>query len=165
MSELVPPDSHYLNFAHGWLELRNFAEAWRDLERIDRASAEHPDVLEARWRLLAEEHRWPEALDTARRLISVAPENPTSWIDQSFALHELKNTHEARSQLLLVARKFPAISTIPYNLACYACQLGDFQESLDWLAKATRIAGKDEIKRMALSDPDLQPLWQKIQKL
>ena len=31
--------------------------------------------------------------------------------------------------------------------------------------KATRIAGKDEIKRMALSDPDLQPLWQKIQKL
>lgn len=165
MPDLEPPDSHFTSFAQGWLELGNYTEAWQDLDRISSSGSFHPDVLEVRWRLLAEQRRWGEALDTARLLVAIAPENPLSWIDQSFALHELRETTEARAQLLTVVKRFPSVSTIPYNLACYSCQLGEFQESLDWLARAAVIAGKEEIKQMALSDTDLKPLWPKIQKL
>jgi hypothetical protein len=64
-----------------------------------------------------------------------------------------------------VARKFPAVSTIPYNLACYACQLGNLPEARQWLAKAIEISDAKDIKAMALSDPDLQPMWDEIKKL
>ena len=77
----------------------------------------------------------------------------------------MKLTQEARNQLAPVAEKFPAVSTIPYNLACYACQLGNPAEARQWLAKAIEIGGVDDIKRMALADPDLKPMWEEIKKL
>ncbi len=165
MPDLEPPDTHYVSFAQGWLELGDTAAARADLARVSAAAREHPDVLAVRWSILAEENRWAEALGVATELIKVAPETPTGWINQSFALHELKGTAEARSQLLAVVKKFPRVSTIPYNLACYACQLGDLHESIAWLAKASALAGKSAIKQMALADRDLEPLWPAILKL
>jgi hypothetical protein len=61
--------------------------------------------------------------------------------------------------------RFPDFSTIPYNLACYTCQLGEFDQARIWLARAIRIRNKDEIQRAALVDPDLKPMWEEIQKL
>ena len=165
MADLEPPDTHYLSFAQGWLDLGNPAEALAELARIRLPAREHPDVLHLHWRIRAEQRRWAEALEIARVLTSVAPDDPISWIDQSYALHELRHTREARSQLLAVLKRFPDISIIPYNLACYSCQLGDHQEAIEWLAKAAALSGKDGIKKMALGDADLQPLWPSIGKL
>ena len=61
--------------------------------------------------------------------------------------------------------RFPKVPTIPYNLACYACQLGNLEEARQWLAKAIKIRSTEEIKQMALADPDLQPMWDEIKKL
>ena len=68
----------------------------------------------------------------------------------------------ARKILCSVGRKFPKVPIIPYNLACYACQHGNLKEAKQWLGKAIDIAGKKDIRMMALDDPDLQPLWDKI---
>jgi hypothetical protein len=48
---------------------------------------------------------------------------------------------------------------IPYNLACYAAQLGDLVAAGDWLAQAFKLGNAKEIKLQALEDPDLAPLW------
>jgi len=165
MHDLEPPDSHYLNAATGWCELGNFAEARAELHRISAPNRDHPRVLAEEWQIYAAEKHWLPALEVARRLIEVAPDIPAGWINQSYSLHEMKMTQEARNQLAPVAEKFPAVSTIPYNLACYACQLGNPAEARQWLDKAIRICGADDIKRMALSDPDLQPMWEEIKKL
>jgi tetratricopeptide (TPR) repeat protein len=165
MHELTPPDSHYLNAAAGWCELGNFSEARAELHRISTPNRDHPQVLAEEWRIYATEKQWLPALEVARRLIEVAPEIAAGWINQSYSLHEMKLTHEARDQLALVAEKFPAVSTIPYNLACYACQLGNPVEARQWLDKAIEISGSEDIKRMALSDPDLQPMWEEIKKM
>jgi hypothetical protein len=45
-----------------------------------------------------------------------------------------------------------------YNLACYACQLGNLKQARKWLEKVIEIAGTNEIKLMALGDPDLEQL-------
>jgi tetratricopeptide (TPR) repeat protein len=164
MHELTPPDSHFLNAAIGWCELGNFAEARAELHRITAPNRDHPHVLVEEWRIYAAEKQWLPALEVARRLIEVAPDIPAGWIDQSYSLHEMKLTQEARNQLALVADKFPAVSTIPYNLACYACQLGNLAEARQWLAKAIEISGAKEIKPMALADPDLLPMWDEIKK-
>ncbi|HYT60768.1 MAG TPA: hypothetical protein VEL06_11395 [Haliangiales bacterium] len=165
MEELTPPDSHYLSAATGWCDLGNFAEARAELRRISAGNRDHPRVLEEEWRICAAEKHWLPALEVARRLIEVAPHSPAGWINQSYSLHEMKLTREARNQLLPVAEKFCADGTIPYNLACYACQLGDLEEARQWLARAIKIRGRQDIQKMALSDPDLQPMWAEIKKL
>lgn len=164
-SELQPPDSHHLNAAVGWIELGNIAEAKAELARIPASRRNHPDVLETEWRVHVAEKDWPAALDAARVLVKADPDNPSGWIHQSYSLHELKQTREALDLLLLVVEKFSSICTIPYNLACYACQLGDLKEARRWLGKAIKIRGKNDIKQMALTDPDLRSMWEQIQKL
>ena len=34
---------------------------------------------------------------------------------------------------------------------------------LQWLGQAIDLAGKKDITRMALEDPDLEPLWERIE--
>ena len=164
MRELEPPEHHHLSAATGWLELGNVAEARSELARLAPASQDHPDVLELRWRIHAEEKDWPAAVTVARKLIEVDPENPGGWINQSYGLHELRRTPEAWERLLAVADKFANVSTIPYNLACYACQMGNLPAARHWLAKAVQARGKAEVKQMALVDPDLQPLREEIKR-
>lgn len=161
MVMLEYPDRHYLQAAAGWLELGNPDEAAAELRQISSRVAEHPDVLELHWRLHAARHDWSEALDVARAVTRVDPDRPSGWIHQSYSLHELKRTDEARAVLEPIADRFPHEFVIPYNLACYGCALGQLPFAKEWLQRALRIKGKEgkeEFKRMCLSDPDLHPI-------
>jgi hypothetical protein len=52
-----------------------------------------------------------------------------------------------------------------HNLACYCCRLGNLKEAMQWLEKAIDLAGKKDIRMMALDDPDLEPLWCQISEI
>jgi len=64
-------------------------------------------------------------------------------------------------EILLNAEvKFPREPAIPYNLACYYCQLGEIEKAKRYLEKAFEI---DLNWRMAaLEDEDLRPLWDSL---
>ena len=158
MKPLEPPDSHHLVAAQGWLELGNHVEANEELEQITPALRIHPDVLEVRWHIYAHARKWEPCVDIADAIIKVAPDRAEAWIHRSFALHELKRTQDALDQLQPVADKFPAVWTIPYNLACYCAQLGRLEECKEWFKKAMAI-DEHTVKRAAIDDPDLKPLW------
>jgi Flp pilus assembly protein TadD len=162
------PDRHFVQAAAGWLELGNPTEAAVELNQVSQKHARHPDVLEIRWRLCAAKLDWKEALEVAQAVTQVAPERPSGWIHQSYSLHELKRTNEARDVLSPLAKKFPKEFIIPYNLACYACATGDLQDAQTWLLRALKIKGKEgreEFRRMALEDPDLHLLRDFIRTL
>ena len=93
------------------------------------------------------------------------PCEATGWIDRSFALHELGRTREAHDNLVSVAGRFEKIWTIPYNLACYACQLGNRSEALEWLKKAFAVEDKNRLFKVAMEDSDLEPLRGDIRKI
>jgi tetratricopeptide (TPR) repeat protein len=131
MKPLPLPDLHHLRAASGWLELGDHLEANEELEAC---------------------------ADIATTVIKLAPERHDGWIHRSFALHELKRTEEAFENLLPAAEQFPDVWTIPYNLACYCSQLQRLEEAEAWLKKAMEIDG-DTVKRAAIDDPDLLPLW------
>ncbi len=159
MIELVPPDSHYLRGAQGWLELGNPHEAIQELERLSPAARAHPDALQTEWEIYSVQKQWEAALAVGQRAVKLVPEFPSGWINRSYALHELRRTSEARNLLLPAAATFPNEATIAYNLACYTCQLGDLDESRAWLIRAMQIApDAKRIKSMALTDNDLAPL-------
>jgi len=167
MQRLPPPDSHRLRAATGWLELGCPEEALAELDGIESANQHHPDVLELRWELLADEHEWDEAANAARTLMERAPERAKGWLYHAYAVRRSVGGSVALAleALLPAVDRFPAESHIPYNLACYACQLGRAQEALAWLDRAFKVGNKSELKSEALEDEDLRSLWKEIEKL
>ena len=152
----------HLQAAHGWLELGNPTEADAELDNIAPELRVHPDVLKTRWGIYAVARKWEAALDIAATIIRLAPDDPMGWVNRSYVLHELKRTPEARDNLLRVVGRFPADSTMRFNLACYECQLGRLDLAKAWLEKAFVLGDAREMKLAALSDPDLEPLWRAI---
>jgi tetratricopeptide (TPR) repeat protein len=158
------PDTHYLSAAIGWLELGNPAEAKAELDKVSPACQRHPDVLEVRWLLCAEQKDWLAALAAACAILQTAPERASGWLHQAYALRRVPEggLEKAWDALLPASKKFPKEPVIAYNLACYACQMNRLTEARTWLKRALKIGGQEEIKAMALRDSDLEPLWEEI---
>ena len=167
MQKLEPPDIHYFSAAVGWLELGNLAEAQAELAQISPARQEHPDVLEVRWMVSAQQNHWEEGLQIAQALLRRAPKRSSGWLHQAYALRRVPDggVQKAWDALLPAFDKFPRESTIPFNLSCYACQLRQLDAARDWLKRALAVGGKEKIKQMALKDSDLEPLWDEIRQL
>ena len=159
------PDRHHWNAAQGWIGLGDYVEAAAELEKIAPRLRAHHDVLQTRYEIYAQAKRWDDALAIVSTLVPQFPNNPHNWIHQSYALHELKRTAEARDLLLPAAAKFKKIGLIRYNLACYECQLGNLPAAKKWLTKAFKLNPQNEFKLDALADPDLKPLWPYIATL
>jgi len=169
MPTLEPPDSHFLDAATGWLMLGNADEARREFEQLRPIARNHPNALDFEWHWFAHEKRWHEAVAVAQRLIEQCAQRADAWIHRSFALHELRRTQEAHDLLLPALKQFPEEPTIPYNLACYASQLGDLTAARKWMQRVLRLDGSpvEELRRLsaALEDADLKPLWPELRKL
>ena len=165
-----PPDSHFLSAAEGWLELGRPDEATQELDRITPAWRNHPDVLERRWHIAAYAREWRRCLELARSLIDQEPTRVTGWIHQAYSLRRVGEggLQLAWEALLPAAGRFPRNPIVPFNLACYACQMGRLDEARQWLACAFsigRVIGiEGAIKSMALKDQDLEALWDEIKK-
>lgn len=165
MAKLQPPDTHHLSAAEGWLELGNYREALAELERIAPVEQDRLEVLALRWSISAQLKLWEECVGIAGTILERAPKNIFGWIHRSYALHELKRTQEAQDLLLPAVRRFPKNETIPYNLACYACQLGDLAAARDWLRRAMKLRNPAAVRAQALEDADLKPLWREIKQI
>ena len=155
-------DRFHLRIAEDWIGLGDYAAASDQLEKIAPALRTHPTVLKVRWRICVNGKNWEAALDVASTLILLDPKDSLGWTHQSFALHELKRTAEARDNLLRVVDTFSDNATMRYNLACYECHLGRMEEAKGWLAAAFKLGGEREMSKMALTDSDLAPLQEWI---
>lgn len=167
MHPIQPPDTFHLSAAVGWLELGNPGEARLELDRVALPLQTRPEVLEVRWQVEAAAQQWGKCREVAQNLLQNAPERPAGWIFHAYALRRAPGggLQSASDALLPAAEKFPQEPIIPYNLACYACQMGNLAEAWKWLGQALAIGEPRQIKAMALNDPDLTPLWPKLAAL
>jgi predicted Zn-dependent protease len=165
MQTLGDTERFHLVAATGWLELGNWQEGAHELDQIGPEFQSHPDVLRVRWALASAAKDWPRAVEFARALAQQEPQDSFGFIHQAYALHELKRTQEAWDILSAVQDKFPKEYLLQYNLACYACQLGERDKALGFLAKAFKLGGKRDVRAMALKDADLAPLRNEIREM
>ena len=167
VQKLEPPDSHHLDAAIGWLGLGCTADAAAELKYLSAANQNHPAVLELRWTLCAEEKRWTDALAIAELELKSAPDDSAGWLHRAYALRRTTGggLAPAWAALLPAAEKFPNEPVIAYNLACYACQMQQPDRARQWLERAFTTGNKEAIKKMALVDADLKPLWKEIKAL
>lgn len=140
-------------------------EAEQELEGLSAEVRTHPEVLRVRYHLYEKGKQWEPAAETAQLLCQVLPETPFGWIHLAYALHELKRTREAYDVLIPVVDRFPEDYVMPYNLACYSCQMGNLEEARAWLKKSVSLVGSGTIKRMASTDPDLHELREEIGRM
>ena len=105
---------------------------------------EHPDVLELRWSISAEEKRWEEGLQVAQTLLRRAPKRSSGWLHQAYALRRVPDggVQKAWEALLPAFDKFPKELLIPFNLSCYACQMRQLDTARDWLQRAVESAAR-----------------------
>lgn len=157
-------DQRLLEAAEGWLGLDNWHEANEELERITPEMRSHPSVLCLRWQIYAKAKQWEGAYEIARAISEMVPDSSFGFIHMAYSLHEMKRTEEAREVLIPIVHKFEDY-TLFYNLSCYACRLGKTNEAYEWLKIAIDFAGDEEVRLVALKDPDLEPLWANIGKI
>ena len=160
-----PADKFHVDAASGWIGLGNLQSARDELKQISPEIQNHPAVLMVQSELLFAAEDWESLLPLTEKLLGQFPKLDFLWINRSYALHELKRTQAAFDALRPAAKKFPKRWLIRYNLACYCSQLGELEEAMNWLQKAIALAGKKEIKAMALDDSDLKPLRKQIREL
>jgi Flp pilus assembly protein TadD len=160
--KLQPEDMRRLEAAEGWLMLGNHLEADAELEGITAGCRAHPDVLKVRWQVLARAEKWELAYEVASALVTLVPDGPEGWLHRSYSARRMLGggLQRAYDELFPAYEKFPTEPIVPFNLACYSCQLGRLEAAKDWLHKAYAIGNARKIELMALDDPDLQPLWQ-----
>ncbi len=164
MHTLEPAQTQSLDAAIGWLMLGNPAEAMAELDGMGDEFKQHPDYLEVKWAVLAQEKDWIRALPVAHALVRDFPERVTGWLHFSYALRRVPEggLEAAWNALLPASEKFPKEVIVLYNLACYACQMGRLDDARQWLRRALKAGPKDKVKLMALADGDLTPLHHEI---
>lgn len=145
--------------------LGNSQEALREFDQISPEGKKTPEALVILWEIHAQLCDWQKAIEIADRLIESMDHQPDGYIKRAYALHELKRSREAWDTLHPISSQFTGNWLIPYNLACYAAQLGKPTEALKWFRRAIRVGNERELMAMALNDPDLEPIRQKIETL
>ena len=157
--------------ASGWLELGDHLSAFEELERLPHEKRAHPDVLKIRYEIYAKAEKWELAFELAEGLSRQIPDEATAFVWRSYAARRMPGggVERAMELLLGVANHFPDEPIVPFNLACYNCQLERLTEARSWLHIAFEVAGKHDAARAwklkAIDEKDLEPLWNEIRRL
>lgn len=157
-------DFHILRAVEAWTELGNYPEAHRELDSIALEKQAHPDVMEYRFQIYASAKEWDAAATIARKITERDPSRAAGWLHLAYATRRASSgsLQAAWDILSPASERFPENALIQYNLACYSCQMGQLDEAKLRLRNAFKTGNAKEIKRMASSDPDLQPLGKEI---
>lgn len=154
----VPDEvSWRLERCDGFLDLRMPDRAGAELDAIPAEHQRRPDVQRLRLRLLIDRHDWPAARELAQSLRDSNPKACESWIQLAYTTRRARSLADAQVVLSEAVRRFPDVSVIRFNLACYACQSGRLDEARRYLHQAFIL--DRSYREAALEDEDLRPLW------
>ncbi len=160
---LEPDDQKHLTAAQGFAELSMWLDANAELEEIDAEVRHVPEVLEVRVEIFRALEKWELMQTVAKKLTEVDPTDsrwPLAW---AYATRRAESVDAARFILIAAWELHEKEPLIPFNIACYMCQLGQVEIAKGMLEVAFRLDPK--IRLCALDDEDLRPLWDSIAAL
>lgn len=139
--------------ACGYAELGMTRQSLAELNAIEPAQQDRPEVLHLRLHHLMQSKSWMRAYRVSRQLCRVAPNCGTGFLHGGFCLHQLGRTAAARKLLLTGPAVLLEEPIYYYNMGCYEALLGNVDKARDHL----RISFKMDIsfRELAKKDPDL----------
>jgi predicted Zn-dependent protease len=144
----------------GFLDLKMIDRAREELEQVGKFDRRCDAYIEAALRLAMADSRWNDAAQFARTLIDRRPNEPAFLVQLAYAVRRGESIEAARDILLDAGKRFPKVAVIPFNLACYECQLGHADAAMSFLQKAFKLDAS--CREQALEDDDLKPIWDKL---
>ena len=138
----------------GYLE---FDEAAQVLEEIAPEDKTRTEVLGARVALYITAKKWDMAATVASHLVKVEPENEAWWINLAYSVRRSEGIEQAEAILLRAQAIHPRVAMIAFNLACYASVTGRIEDAKERLRNAIEL--DKDVRKLALDDEDLRPLW------
>jgi Flp pilus assembly protein TadD len=127
------------------------------LEEIAPEDKNRNEVLGARVNLYMAAKKWDMAAAVASHLVKVDPETAVWWISLAYAVRRTESVEKAEAILLRAQAIHPKDAMIAFTLACYASVTGRFEEAKERLRHAIDL--DKDIRRLAIGDEDLKPLW------
>jgi len=107
--------------------------------------------------------KWELMQEVAKRLAEFQPHDIQWTISLAYATRRAESIEAAKEILMQALQRHPDEAMVHFNLGCYASQLGDLTLAKAHLNRAFVIEPKCRL--MALSDPDLEPLWGQLGNL
>jgi Flp pilus assembly protein TadD len=101
--------------------------------------------------------KWEMAATVASHLVKTEPETSGWWINLAYATRRCEGIEKAEAILLRARELHHDNAMIEFNLACYASVTGRMVEAKERLRHAIEL--DKEVRRLALEDEDLKPLW------
>jgi tetratricopeptide (TPR) repeat protein len=151
---IEPPDQKFFEAAGGYTALGMFREANEELEKIDPFLRAAPEILALRMKIYRGLEKWELMQVVSQKLAEFEPDNLQWTISLAYATRRTYSIDVAMEILLNAEAKFP------YNVACYYCQLKQFEKAKRYLKKAFEI--DLDWRKAALEDEDLRSLWDSL---
>lgn len=152
-----PP--HYtraIDAIDGWLALDDPTEALAELQRLDRKFQNYPSVTLRKTEIYWKLKDFPQAIVASQALVDCYPDKAAVINHHALILRASGALEKGYRLLLDSSAKFPSDPMTHYNLACFACNLGEFHKARPWLEKAIELDG--ELVAVASMDLDLEPI-------
>ena len=100
---------------------------------------------------------WNKAVAIAADLVKAEPKNPATWILLAYAVKHARNVKQAEAVLFKACAWHPRDPLILLKLACCASVRGRIEQAKQRLRQAIDL--DENLRRLALDDEDLRPLW------
>ena len=149
--------------SNGYLELGMFDAAGQSIEQIEPEDKTRTEVLYAAVVAYLAAKNWEKAVASAADLVKARPKNPTHWVILAYAASHVGSVEQAETVLLKARMWHPRNALIVFKLACCASLAGHIEEAKLRLQDAIDLNSR--VRRLALEDEDLRPLWDWITHL
>ena len=146
----------HLSYARGYLLLGLLDAASEELAALPPEYMEMDDTIILQASVLQEQNEWLRLEPLAADLVRRHPEAAEWWVMWAYATRRADSLHAAQDILLEAETRHPNEATIQFNLACYACQLGDLDLARVRAFKAIQLDRQFAVS--AKTDSDLAPL-------
>ncbi len=154
---MIPPETH-LSYTLGYLQLELVDEAREELSALSAEFLATPPALAVRLEVAMADNAWDEVIALAPDLVGHDASQERPWVAWAYALRERERVADAQETLTAGARLIEDPSPlVNYNLACYACLLGDIKEARRLLRSV--FAQDKSWREVAREDSDLARLF------
>jgi hypothetical protein len=157
------PDTRRLRAVEGYIELGMYDEADREIEEIDPARPAVSRVLVLKLCIYAGLCEWRLMEAVAKKLAERNPNDPQWAIWRAYAAARGQSIEVAKKILIQELRTHPNDPRIHYAMGCYESQLRHFYIAKRHLARAIQLDAR--LRLVALSDADLEPLWDELEMI
>ena len=149
-----------LRAAAGYAELGMNRESVAELNAIEEAEQDRPEVLQLRLHPLMREKKWARALAISRKLCRIAPHCTAGYLHAGFCLHELGKTLQAKKLLMKGPVALLREPIYYYNMGCYDALLGNQKSAQVHLLTSFKM--DPSFREIAKKDPDLKSVKELI---